>query len=172
MIKLFSLIFYLCPILADPSRGDVYVVNPTSTSKSKAQTQFRNQIFINELMSHLLCLNSRDNYPNKCPHICLHLTVKQHLTARGRVRPGGIPRPRRRIIRIGPHPARAFTEIFQRFKSAPLGCSIIDQLWLRSRRFHTDQTALEKPICTGQERLVGRAGRRSGSSTFTPFEEL
>ena len=25
-----------------------------------------------ELMSHLLCLNSCDNYPNKCPHICLH----------------------------------------------------------------------------------------------------
>jgi len=34
-------------------------------------------------MSHLLYLNSRDNYPNKCPHICLHLTVKQHPTARG-----------------------------------------------------------------------------------------
>ena len=29
-------------------------------------------------MSHLLYLNSRDNYPNKCPHICLHLIVKQH----------------------------------------------------------------------------------------------
>jgi hypothetical protein len=30
-------------------------------------------------MSHLLYLNSRDNYPNKCPHICLHLLVKQRL---------------------------------------------------------------------------------------------
>ena len=30
-------------------------------------------------MSHLLHLNSCDNYPNKCPHICLHLLVKQHL---------------------------------------------------------------------------------------------
>jgi len=39
-------------------------------------------------MSHLLCLNSRDNYPNKCPHICLHLTVKQHPAARGRVLAG------------------------------------------------------------------------------------
>jgi len=41
-------------------------------------------------MSHLLCLNSRDNYPNKCPHICLHLTVKQLPTARGRDRCNGI----------------------------------------------------------------------------------
>jgi hypothetical protein len=41
-------------------------------------------------MSHLLYLNSRDNYPNKCPHICLHLTVKQHPTARGRVSLQGI----------------------------------------------------------------------------------
>ena len=34
-------------------------------------------------MSHLLYLNSCDNYPNKCPHICLHLLVKQHPTPQG-----------------------------------------------------------------------------------------
>ena len=34
-------------------------------------------------MSHLLYLNSCDNYPNKCPHICLHLLVKQHSTPPG-----------------------------------------------------------------------------------------
>jgi len=52
-------------------------------------------------MSHLLCLNSRDNYPNKCPHICLHLTVKQHLTARVRLSAkGAYPSARRRIIPI------------------------------------------------------------------------
>jgi hypothetical protein len=65
------------------------VVNPTSTPKSKAQTQFEIKNY-NELMSHLLCLNSCDNYPNKCPHICLHLTVKQHPTARGRVLVRGV----------------------------------------------------------------------------------
>jgi hypothetical protein len=53
------------------------VVDPTSPSKSKAQIQFENQK-LHELMSHLLYLNSCDNYPNKCPHICLHLIVKQH----------------------------------------------------------------------------------------------
>ena len=42
-------------------------------------------------MSHLLCLNSCNNYPNKCPHICLHLVVKYLLTARGRIRSGGLP---------------------------------------------------------------------------------
>ena len=80
MIKLFSLIFYLC----SRTRGDDYVVNPTSPSKSKAQTQFEIKNYNNELMSHLLCLNSCDNYPNKCPHICLHLLVKQHLLPPGR----------------------------------------------------------------------------------------
>ena len=34
-------------------------------------------------MSHLLYLNSCDNYPNKCPHICLHLIVKQHPNRKG-----------------------------------------------------------------------------------------
>ena len=33
-------------------------------------------------MSHLLHLNSCDNYPNKCPHICLHLIVKYQVAAR------------------------------------------------------------------------------------------
>ena len=75
MIKLFSL------NLASNQKtgGDVYVVNPTATSKSKAQIQTRNQSSKNESMSHLLYLNSSDNYPNKCPHNCLHLLVKQLL---------------------------------------------------------------------------------------------
>ena len=84
MIKLFSLIFYLC---FKETRGDVYVVNPTSTSKSKAQTQFEIKNYNNELMSHLLCLNSCDNYPNKCPHICLHLLVKQRPIPQGHRQP-------------------------------------------------------------------------------------
>jgi hypothetical protein len=63
--------------------------NPTSTSKSRlrhiSESKFK------ESMSHLLCLNSCDNYPNKCPHICLHLSVKQR-PQRQAVRPlGGVP---------------------------------------------------------------------------------
>jgi hypothetical protein len=41
MIKLFSLIFNLC--FPKVTRGDIYVVNPTSIPKSKAQTQFEKQ---------------------------------------------------------------------------------------------------------------------------------
>ena len=68
------------------------MVNPTSPSKSKAQTQFEIKNYNNELMSHLLCLNSCDNYPNKCPHICLHLLVKQHPQPPGfGYRSGGLP---------------------------------------------------------------------------------
>jgi len=78
MIKLFSLIFYLCllPVTGTEKRGRLreYLALP---SKSSAQIQFENQK-LQELMSHLLYLNSCDNYPNKCPHICLHLIVKQH----------------------------------------------------------------------------------------------
>jgi hypothetical protein len=60
-----------------PTKG-----HPTSSAKSKAQIQFENQK-LHELMSHLLYLNSCDNYPNKCPHICLHLIVKQHPDRQG-----------------------------------------------------------------------------------------
>ena len=43
-------------------------------------------------MSHLLYLNSRDDYPNKCPHICLHLLVKQHLLPpRAQITAGATP---------------------------------------------------------------------------------
>ena len=62
-------------------------------------------------MSHLLCLNSCDNYSNKCPHICLHLLVKQLLTPLGRkFNSGGYPLIEERIIRIEPIPARAFVK--------------------------------------------------------------
>ena len=49
-------------------------------------------------MSHLLCLNSRDNYPNKCPHICLHLIVKQQPHRRGVESRSRLPSARTRII--------------------------------------------------------------------------
>ena len=51
-------------------------------------------------MSHLLYLNSCDNYPNKCPHICLHLLVKQHPDRRGSDLPEGQASSGRRIIPI------------------------------------------------------------------------
>ena len=81
MIKLFSLIFYLYP---EGQEGAVTWLTPLHYPKSKAQTQFEIKNYNNELMSHLLCLNSCDNYPNKCPHICLHLLVKQLSAPLGR----------------------------------------------------------------------------------------
>ena len=78
MIKLFSLIFYLCQSpLQGPPRGEGYA--STSLYPPNHQLRYNSKIKnYYELMSHLLYLNSCDNYPNKCPHICLHLLVKQH----------------------------------------------------------------------------------------------
>ena len=66
-------------------------------------------------MVHLLYLNSRDDYPNKCPHICLHLLVKQHLLPLGRRYPVRPCLNGKRIIRIATGPARPFTELFPGF---------------------------------------------------------
>jgi hypothetical protein len=64
-------------------------------------------------MSHLLYLNSCDNYPNKCPHICLHLIVKQHPNRKGQDYPEATAASSgKRIIRIGPPPASALLKFF------------------------------------------------------------
>ena len=79
MIKLFSLIFNLChlSLLQVRTRGEGYA--STSLYPPNHRLRYNSKIKnYYELMSHLLYLNSCDNYPNKCPHICLHLLVKQH----------------------------------------------------------------------------------------------
>ena len=64
----------------------------------------------NELMSHLLYLNSRDDYPNKCPHICLHLLVKQHLLPpRAQITAGATPTEDAHYTHR-PCPCKAFCE--------------------------------------------------------------
>ena len=45
---------------------------PRLTIQISAQIQFE----IMNFMSHLLYLNSCDNYPNKCPHNCFRLIFK------------------------------------------------------------------------------------------------
>ena len=88
MIKLFSLIFNLCylPLLQARTRGAGYA--STSLYQPNHQLRYNSKIKnYYELMSHLLYLNSCDNYPNKCPHICLHLIVKQHSMPPGHEKP-------------------------------------------------------------------------------------
>ena len=83
MIKLFSLIFYLClPLQKEsPAREGIYVETPLNTQIS-AQTHLEIKVQ-NRINESLVVSDSCDNYPNKCPHICLHLLVKQHPSPRG-----------------------------------------------------------------------------------------
>ncbi len=119
MIKLFSLIFNLCylSLLQVRTRGEGYA--STSLYPPNHQLRYNSKIKnYYELMSHLLYLNSCDNYPNKCPHICLHLLVKQHPNRQGSNHRTGPASSGRRIIRIAPPPARPFAEIIPGISTA------------------------------------------------------
>ena len=69
-------------------------------------------------MSHLLHLNSCDNYPNKCPHICLHLLVKQHPNRQGSNIQRGQASSGRRIIPINISMATINSDLCRLFSSA------------------------------------------------------
>jgi hypothetical protein len=77
MIKLFSLIFNLCP----KARGDGYASTSLYHPKSSAQTQFENQK-LQEFVSHLLCLNSRDQLSQQVPtHLSSSILLSNTQTA-------------------------------------------------------------------------------------------
>ena len=73
------------------------------------------------------------NYPNKCPHICLHLLVKQHPDRQDRGYGEGLAPTEERIIRMEVAPARAFVKIFQAFSiDREKRLKITQKQWLRA----------------------------------------
>ena len=95
------------------------------------------------------------NYPNKCPHICLHLLVKQHPGRQDRGYGEGLAPTEERIIRMEVAPARAFVKIFQAFSiDREKRLKIIQKQWLSAG---SEQVSAPAAGALGGRRGAGRA---------------
>lgn len=105
MIKLFSLIFYLCP---EGARGDGYAVARLAIQNLGSDTS--------EIMNFMVtsCLNSLVPIPTPSAHTSVFILLLNNfrgaLTAE---KSRGSPGPGMRIIRIEPPLATCFETIFQ-----------------------------------------------------------